>query len=433
MGNGGNKYSVPADSLPAKYWPCSLTVHPNGDINQSCAGYSFRGWFKVFYCASKIYGPLFFISSLIHKRRITPESLYKVLLSVCRSSSFLATFASGYTILNCATRTITKANYPKQVFVAGFISSFISILIETPARRRELAVYVTNQAAEALYNCLRVRGLVKPIKYGDCFLFSVMFGFLVYFHKHEQQCLGNLKDPLRIILGNEHQPSWGYQKFRSFVEAVYPSGKELVTENKLCDHSDTCKRYFLICLLRCFTSAYIISQAVNLISGIMSGNLRENPFAFLTTKLLNFNFALFGGLLGSLPNGIICLWRHISGRKNDRLASYVAGFLAGLSVIFFRNTEMIMFFSAKAGEALFTAGVNRGWLKPIPMGDVLMYSISTTILFYCAVIEYYNLRPSYWQFLLRVTGGKDGMVSHFPIVGRELRRNFNIPTPVKFR
>jgi len=254
---------------------------------------------------------------------------------------------------------------------------------------------------------------------------------LYYFYRHRPEYLGNVKDIINFIVGAEDKPNL----FQSWLQKLAKpfATNSTNSENQHCDHRYSCLWDAMLNFLRCFLGAYVISQALMLTAGIISTSLWKNPKQMIQ-NLTNFDFALFGGLLGSVPQAFICSVRRLTGEKSHKMVTFLAGLLAGLSVVFYRNTEIIMFLAAKAGEALFRAGVARGYLRTVPLGDVLVYSLATTVLFYCAVFEHYNLRPSYWKFLLRVTDGPyDGMVAHFPTIGKGLRRDWNIPTPAQYQ
>lgn len=50
--------------------------------------------------------------------------------------------------------------------------------------------------------------------------------------------------------------------------------------------------------------------------------------------------------------------------------------------------------------------MSRGLLPSLPGAGILLYSVSTAMLFHAAIWEPQNLRPSYWDFLQGISGGR---------------------------
>jgi len=65
-----------------------------------------------------------------------------------------------------------------------------------------------------------------------------------------------------------------------------------------------------------------------------------------------------------------------------------------------------MYIYSKAVEAVFNSFVSRGFLKPIPNGESIVFAICGGLLFYNSVLEPYNLRRSYWNFLVKASNGR---------------------------
>ena len=57
-------------------------------------------------------------------------------------------------------------------------------------------------------------------------------------------------------------------------------------------------------------------------------------------------------------------------------------------------------------QILYARAVSRGLLPKLPGAGVLLYCFSTALLFHAAIWEPQNLRPSYWDFLHGISGGR---------------------------
>jgi len=119
----------------------------------------------------------------------------------------------------------------------------------------------------------------------------------------------------------------------------------------------------------------------------------------------SIKFALFLGSFVGAWKGVNYFMQWLRG-KDDGINSLIAGGVAGSSIAFSRSTELSMYFFSKAIEAIFCHGVDNGVVRTIPQGDVLVFILSSAIIFYCSVMEPYSLRPSMFQFLNRCGNGK---------------------------
>jgi len=116
----------------------------------------------------------------------------------------------------------------------------------------------------------------------------------------------------------------------------------------------------------------------------------------------------FLGLLGGVFRLFNCFLRKVR-KREDGLNSLTAGMLAGgfaYSQFASRNSELSMYFASKAVQTLFEMGVNKGLIHPWKQGDTFLFSISVGLMFYAAAFEPHNLRPSYFQFLIKFGCGQ---------------------------
>lgn len=57
-------------------------------------------------------------------------------------------------------------------------------------------------------------------------------------------------------------------------------------------------------------------------------------------------------------------------------------------------------------QLIWIDGVEKGILPDAKWFVIFLYSFSTAVLFHAAIVEPQNLRPSYWKFLYKVSGGR---------------------------
>ncbi|KAL3881118.1 hypothetical protein ACJMK2_027579 [Sinanodonta woodiana] len=157
--------------------------------------------------------------------------------------------------------------------------------------------------------------------------------------------------------------------------------------------------------LRMFTVGCGIQGAIKLF-GSLGRNFRT-PGTFLKSLFQRENLRLgaFLGCFVAIFRAVNCLLRWICNQEN-KLHGLLSGFLAGWSMLFYKGPTVALYTATKLAEVLYFKGIAAGVLPYIRCADIIIYSISTAMVFHAAVIEPHNLRPAYWSFLLRVTNNK---------------------------
>jgi hypothetical protein len=86
--------------------------------------------------------------------------------------------------------------------------------------------------------------------------------------------------------------------------------------------------------------------------------------------------------------------------------------------------EMMMFLLSKAGEGLFwDYGVRKLGFPVFKQGDMFVYVVACTLLFFCTFYEPQALRTSYWSFIMRQCGN----TMYGSTTGTELLRTTQLP------
>ncbi|KAK3608392.1 hypothetical protein CHS0354_035389 [Potamilus streckersoni] len=373
--------------------------------------------------AAKIYGSLYLLTALYRNRgkkyflgKFWRETLQSVIFLTTNGTVFIACFCIWRRLLG-------QFLYFTAAFMPAFTASFVAILIERKSRRGLLAVYMANVALETLYRMLASRGLVKPIHNGEVLLFSVASAVYFYFFKIKNGLPESTLSALSLIVGKEEHPPCDaqtdqQQKPRSTiqdrVQDVIKSCKPVKmlvdwlqshSKHRLCQHQHSCISYILQGGIRMFAIGYGIQCAIKLFGSL--GRTFKNPRIFLKSLFQRDNLRLgaFLGCFVAIFRAVNCLLRWIR-NKEDKLHGLLSGFLAGWSMLFYKGPTVALYTATKLAEMLYFKGIASGVLPYIRCADILIYSISTAIVFHTAVIEPHNLRPAYWNFLLRVTDNR---------------------------
>jgi hypothetical protein len=180
---------------------------------------------------------------------------------------------------------------------------------------------------------------------------------------------------------------------------------------RLCQHRDDCALYALKGLARGLLIGLGLRGALRLLVALSRfAQFRRRPWHTLAQAFLgepSLRLAMFLGTYVLAWRGAVCALRHWrrSG-PDDGWNAPLSGALAGLGFIFARNTDVSMYFSSKAAEALFNAWVRRHGWSTVPGLDLLIFASGCGVLFAGSVLEPYTIRPSYWKFLYTASNGR---------------------------
>ncbi|XP_060597965.1 transmembrane protein 135-like isoform X2 [Ruditapes philippinarum] len=395
----------------------------------SCKKASFDVFLLVFKEALKIYGSVYFIAGLV-RRRGKAYFRKKFWLELLQSSFFLTTNGTLFITCFCLWRKITGFYFYPCAIVVGAPASGISLCIERKERRGLLAVYMANVAVETIWRMLKARGWVKSLPHGEVLVFSLAAaGYLYYFKK-----AGGLPDGTLSIL----KKIFGSAEM-SGVEEVVPNDMdgEVIDINRngphhnhtsttanqkrsygpvvrwlrqcpkhyLCKHGHGCVYYVLEGSVKMFGIGYALQGAVKLVSSISRVFKQPKSVIKSLVHINNFQLGAFLASFVGIYRVLNCLLRWLR-EKDEALHGLVAGFVAGWSMLFYKSQTVALYTALKLSEMLYFKGIASGSVPYIKCADIIIYSISTAIVFHAAVIEPHNLRPAYWNFLLRVTGNK---------------------------
>eukprot|EP01121_Diplochlamys_sp_Union-15-3_P022688 TRINITY_DN9738_c0_g1_i1.p1 TRINITY_DN9738_c0_g1~~TRINITY_DN9738_c0_g1_i1.p1 ORF type:complete len:424 (+),score=39.66 TRINITY_DN9738_c0_g1_i1:70-1341(+) len=411
-----SKAPITADYLKL---PCSVIVHPS---IPNCFAFYRKMVVKVFFGAVRIYTPLFLLAAAFSKRRLDLNIILRVIPSIVRSSIFLVIQGNGYGMLLCTSRNLIGYHPPQAFMLCSFLAAFAAVSVEKKSRRIELAIYVLNQFLETVFRMGVSRGYWKPFKHGLTLVFALSMSILVYFYRHEDSCLGNMRGLMRAFLGVEGKKDWIEKKIQLYTEKIID---KKYTSSEREERATEKWGFFDIFLgfTKSFIIGFFLKQLLQLIRAAMKPTklfslLRENQI-----PSLKFGIAL--GLMGGGIKAIVILLRKIRG-KDDGFNSAIAGFLAAFSISLFKSTDIIMYFAAKAVATLYYGLANRNLAPVLPFGESFAYALTTMVCIYCQCYEPHNLRPSYRQFMHKATASG---TCHFDEVGPKLCQAAGIPLP----
>ncbi|XP_078122206.1 transmembrane protein 135 [Sander vitreus] len=406
----------------------------------------------------KIYAPLYLIAAVLRRRK-KDYYLKKLLPEILWSTSFLATNGSLYIVFFCILRKLFGGFYSWSAgFGSALPASYIAILLERKSRRGLLTIYMANLATETLFRMAVTRGIIKPITHGEVLLFCVTASLFTFFFRSKDGLKGFAFSALKFIIGKEEIPTHfvvaeqicarplertaATETEDSQVSAEGPSSsrKTLVAHtrellesickkgprHRCCKHyQDNCISYCVKGFVRMFSVGYLIQCCLKVPSAFRHMFTKPSQLPSLFYNKENFQLGAFLGSFVSIYKGTSCLLRWLR-NIDDELHALIAGFLAGISMFFYKSTTISMYLFSKLVETIYFKGIEAGRFPYFPHADTVIYAISTAICFQAAVMEVQNLRPTYWKFLLRLTKGRFALMNRqlLDVFGTQASRDF---------
>ncbi|XP_006628179.1 transmembrane protein 135 [Lepisosteus oculatus] len=407
----------------------------------------------------KIYAPLYLIAAILRRRK-KDYYLKKLLPEILQSTSFLTANGGLYIAFFCILRRILGKFYSWSAgFGAALPASYLAILIERKSRRGLLTIYMANLATETIFRMGVARGVIKPVRHGEVLLFCLTASLYMFFFRCKDGLKGFTFSALKFIVGKEEIPTHSvlaesvhargpertYQdeerpgtqqnKSRSSLVALTRKLLDSVCKrgprHRCCKHyEDNCISYCVKGFIRMFSVGYLIQCCLRIPSAFRHLFTKPSRLLSLLYNKENFQLGAFLGSFVSIYKGTSCFLRWVR-NLDDELHALIAGFLAGVSMMFYKSTTISMYLASKLVETMYFKGIEAGRFPYFPHADTLIYAVSTAICFQAAVMEVQNLRPSYWKFLLRLTKGRFALMNRkvLDVFGTKASQDFKAFVP----
>ncbi|XP_054380855.1 transmembrane protein 135 isoform X6 [Pongo abelii] len=327
-------------------------------------------------------------------------------------------------------------------FGAALPASYVAILIERKSRKPlhfsdswssigegcSQFIWPTWAWHPRMYLYIIMASGSSPLCHDGVLLFCITAAMYMFFFRCKDGLKGFTFSALRFIVGKEEIPTHSFspeaayakveQKreqheekprrvnmiglVRKFVDSICKHGPR----HRCCKHyEDNCISYCIKGFIRMFSVGYLIQCCLRIPSAFRHLFTQPSRLLSLFYNKENFQLGAFLGSFVSIYKGTSCFLRWIR-NLDDELHAIIAGFLAGISMMFYKSTTISMYLASKLVETMYFKGIEAGKVPYFPHADTIIYSISTAICFQAAVMEVQTLRPSYWKFLLRLTKGK---------------------------
>ncbi|XP_052811292.1 transmembrane protein 135-like isoform X2 [Mya arenaria] len=406
----------------------------------SCTKASFDVAKDVSKEAFKIYGSLYLIAAIV-RRKGKKYFRDKFWRELAQSTLFLTTNGTLFITCFCIWRKLAGFYFYPNAILLGIPACGISLSIERKERRGLLAMYTGNLALETVWRMLKARGWVKSIPNGEVLMFSVATAIYLYYFKKQNGLPSGTESMFKMVFGSietlpeksdddeddmeteqefpmsRNGPGPGARSttrshpalnmVAPLLRAVEPMVSWLKhrPSHPVCQHKHSCAFYVIQGAVRMFGIGYGVQAVIKLLSSLPGVFKRPKTVISALMNKANVQLGAFLASLVGIYRALNCVLRWLRDR-DDSLHGLVAGFVAGWSMMYYKSSTIALYTASKVAEMMYFKGIAVGKLPYIQCADIILYSISTSIVFHAAVLEPHNLRPAYWKFLMRVTGNK---------------------------
>ncbi|BFF89834.1 transmembrane protein 135-like [Drosophila madeirensis] len=405
---------------------CHKYVHP---WTSSCAAAAAGMMLAEVAPSFRTYSTVYLLALIMRMRVPRLQDIWRTLTGILQSTAFLSMNGGLFVFCVCLIRQLLGRFYFSTVaFFPSFLASWLSIAIERPERRTPLALYVSNVGIETVWNMLESRGLVRSLPNGQVLIMGLSITVLMYLYRvglHKTVAKDATFKGLRVILGKEEegplktptvtttqssrQRPLNFQSISAYVQ-VYDRLR--TAKHPSCPHRQGCAPYALSGGLKPFLGGLGLQVGLKLLLNItkivkMKMQWRKQIF---NKGSLQLGLAL--GSFSLLYKTISCGLRHTCGHDNA-LFAIPAGLIGSIGLLRFPNTTVAMYLMWKALQLLYNWGIAEGKLPELPHFNMIMYGFFTGVLFHAAILEARSLRPSYYNFLMNISGNR---ISRFNVV-----------------
>uniref|UniRef100_A0A0K0D0B3 TMEM135_C_rich domain-containing protein n=1 Tax=Angiostrongylus cantonensis TaxID=6313 RepID=A0A0K0D0B3_ANGCA len=301
--------------------------------------------------------------------------------------------------------------------VGGLFGSFLSLLIEKRNRWPSLALYLTNLASETFFRHLSNRGYVRKISKGEVIPFAIGVGLFSYLYSAEK-----LDENTRKVFNFVYNATGAKH---ICLRWPLPEGLRLLLDQlrtkfgraELCEHRHSCVSVVVESFIGNYATGLGASVILTILRNILF--LASNPMRIMKQLFSRstLRIPIFFGLMLFVFHGVRCVLTRIC-VSSHTARNVTAGIASGLAMLAFPNVSIAMYVISKAIEAMYYDLFEQGRIRPIPYGDLLLYTISTAFVLWRIVIEPQAIRKSYFKFILSLTGNR------MALLNRDLYKHF---------
>ncbi|KAG0097426.1 hypothetical protein BGZ93_002732 [Podila epicladia] len=324
--------------------------------------------------AAKSYAILYGVVALVwHRKKFEDkpkESAYRYLMSVARSTAFLALHTVIAANSVCLGRRVFGREL-KLVYLLNGILASLAILLEQPGRRIEVILYIALRALNTGWQLLLKRDLVRRIPQWDTVLFSLSMGTIMSVYQSRPEAvskmyrgiLDHLKNmPPYTVSDKDLQPRMEKLHQLRYDDLLHLNidRKKAPPKDKQRPQNDAGKEWQQAAVKRFFKTwitAYIFKYGLDMLPVVLTGKVFKNPRVLRRSGGRDtMSFALFFSSYLTIYNTVLRRLRSRKHDSGDQWNAFVAGSVAGLSILLDRNRDR----RASMARTLFIRAIHFG-------------------------------------------------------------------------
>ncbi|KAK0164812.1 hypothetical protein PV328_003386 [Microctonus aethiopoides] len=426
-----SKFTVETES-------CQIFTHPWTD---SCISAQVGLGLHAFQESLRIYSTVYFITLLMRGKKPSKNDVIKTVLGILQSTAFLSWSAMTYPVFICLFRKVLgNFNILTVSFLPSFLSSLSAIPIERSSRRPMLCLYVANIATETLFRMAVWRGYIKPIPYGNVYIFAAGMATLLYLLR-SRSSKDSIFKIIKFIVGPYEDPEYVDNQIISDEYSNDRRGRPIINRSKSsfnivrqslrvyqtiidwiksykkhisCPHPYSCAHFVLTGSAKLFGAGLLAQIGLKLALQFRKIFTKSGMRKDVIFNRANLNLAIFLGGFSGIYRLLSCSLRRVC-ETNSAFHAIPAGLMASVAFVMFPNNTIALYVMWKALQLLWNRGVEDKKLPEIKGFVIFFYCFCTAVLFHAAIIEPQNLRVSYWKFLSTLSGGRVAAMSRTPL------------------
>eukprot|EP00808_Paulinella_micropora_P022586 g58467.t1 len=368
---------------------CKELLHP---MFPTCSDLTCTIYPRMLKRASGLYMTYYLVMALVKARKELKETVCSSVfwrnlsVRVVRSSFFFASFGTVYMSVMCMLRKLRAAHYQSNGLIGGFTCGLVSILMESPDRRKELNVFLCGQSLDALYRLAASRGYLPWLDHVRTEGLILGFGLAVqiYAVQNSKQASTFCRDFLHV-----DQTSTVSAKIEARLSMLPPLVARLLTAA---------------------VKGLSLSIPARLLFVLLTQRRLGYFIEVLQTKAVWFLPVLL--LTQKLAHSLLLLLPACDVEKANVLSTFLAGYLA---CNLWTWHDMSMYVLTKALAALWDLGLECGYVTEPPMARELFFAAICSPLLYATTFEPHNVRPSFMNWIIRYAPDK------YPVVPKAMR------------
>ncbi|XP_017058552.1 transmembrane protein 135 [Drosophila ficusphila] len=370
----------------------------------------------------RTYTTVYLLALVMRGRIPSLKDLGRTVTGILQSTAFLTMNGSLFVFCVCLLRQMLGGFYFGTVaWLPTFLSSVACLAFERPERRAPLALYVANVGIETLWKMMESRGWVRSIPNGQVLIMGLSVTALMYLYRvglHKTVAKDPTFKALSLVLGKEEEgplktpvvttsqsSRQAPLNFRCISSYLQLYDRLLKAKHPSCPHKRGCARYALLGGLKPFAGGVGLSVGLKLLLNIPKIFQFKMQWRKQIFNQGSLQLGLALGIFSFLFKTTSCGLRHTLGYDNA-LFAIPAGLLGSIGFLRFPNTTVACYLMWKSLHLLYNWGISEGKVPEVPNFAMLMYGFFTAVLFHSAILEARSLRPSYYKFLMGISGNR---------------------------